>query len=205
MAHGRRTISKKIPQLRNMNPKDSEHGSQEPQRCPKHYKNTARNFPTSEKAIFIREIPPGLLQHVLTVLVFWSWVLLLSRLPPWSRSLRLFAWASILLYGPLDIAWICCPQLPTTRAKTGRTAHVFKAQGGTRRFHQFQNSVPKAWESITGRMPRGHRHAHWLAKRCPIRQVRNMVASGLPPGVIGTQAPESGYHADCASTETFHS
>ena len=35
----------------------------------------------------IREIPPGLLQHVLTVLVFWSWVLLLPRLPPWSRSL----------------------------------------------------------------------------------------------------------------------
>ena len=28
----------------------------------------------------IREIPPGLLQHVLTVLVFWSWVLLLPRL-----------------------------------------------------------------------------------------------------------------------------
>ena len=45
----------------------------------------------------IREIPPGLLQHVLTVLVFWSWFLLLPRLPPWSRSLRLFPWASILL------------------------------------------------------------------------------------------------------------
>ena len=67
---------------------------------------------------------------LLTVLVFWSWVLLLPRLPPWSRSLRLFPWASILLYGPLDIA---ARSSPTTRAKTGRTAHVFTAQGGTRR------------------------------------------------------------------------
>ena len=35
-----------------------------------------------------RQRPPGLIQHVLTVLVFWSWVLLLPRLPPSSRSLR---------------------------------------------------------------------------------------------------------------------
>ena len=36
---------------------------------------------------------------------------------------------------PWTFAWICCPQLPygTTCAKTGRTAHVFAAQGGTRR------------------------------------------------------------------------
>ena len=59
-----------------------------------------------------RERPPGLLQHVLTVLVFWSWVLLLPQLPPWSRSLRLLLWASILLYGLWTFAWICCPQLP---------------------------------------------------------------------------------------------
>ena len=39
--------------------------------------------------------PPWLIKHVLTVLVFWSWVLLLPRLPPLSRSLRLFPWASI--------------------------------------------------------------------------------------------------------------
>ena len=48
-------------------------------------------------------------QHVLTVLVFWSWVLLLPRLPPLSRSLRLFPWASILLHWPLDI---CLPYHP---------------------------------------------------------------------------------------------
>ena len=39
---------------------------------------------------FIRERLPGLIQHVLAVLAFWSWVLLLPRLPPSSRSLRLF-------------------------------------------------------------------------------------------------------------------
>ena len=35
--------------------------------------------------------------------------------------------------GPWTFARICCPQLPTTGAKTARTAHVFTSQGGTRR------------------------------------------------------------------------
>ena len=77
----------------------------------------------------LREIPPGLLQHVLTVLVFWSWVLLLPRHPPWSRSLRLFPWASILLYGPLDIACICCPQLPHRPCKNGTHSTCFYSTG----------------------------------------------------------------------------
>ena len=51
-----------------------------------------------------------------------SWVLPLPRLPPWSRSLRLFPWASILLYGPVDIAWICCPQLPHHPCKNGTSS-----------------------------------------------------------------------------------
>ena len=73
-------------------------------------------------------------------------------------------------------------------------------------FHQFQNSVSKTSEPITGRIPRGHRHTHWLDMRYPIRQGRNIVgvdASGLPPGMIGTQEPKSGYHhGDCPSMET---
>ena len=79
---------------------------------------------------FFREIPTGLLQHVLTVLVFWSWVLLLPQLPHWSRSLRLFPWTSILLYGPLDIAWICSPQLPHHPCKNGDTQHMFLQHKG---------------------------------------------------------------------------
>ena len=67
--------------------------------------------------------------HVLTVLVFWSWVLLLPLLPPSSRSLRLFPWASILLQGPWTFAWICCLQLPTTRAKRD-TQHKFLQHSG---------------------------------------------------------------------------
>ena len=55
----------------------------------------------------------------------------------------------------------------------------------------------KTSESITGWIPRGHRHTHWLAMRYPIRQGRNIIgvdASGLPPGMIVTQEPMSGYH-----------
>ena len=77
-----------------------------------------------------RERPPGLLQHVLTVLVCWSWVLLQPRLPPSSRSLRLFPWASTLLYGPLDIAWICCPQLLHHPCKNGTHSTCFYSTGG---------------------------------------------------------------------------
>ena len=78
----------------------------------------------------IREVPPGLLQHVLIVLVFWSWVLPLPLLPPWSRAIRLFPCASILLFGPLDIAWICCPQLPHHPCKNGTHSTCFYSTGG---------------------------------------------------------------------------
>ena len=72
----------------------------------------------------------GLFPHVLAVLVFWSWVLLLPRLPPSSQSLRLLPWASILLYGPWDIAWICCPQLHHHPCKNGTHSTCFYSTGG---------------------------------------------------------------------------
>ena len=106
----------------------------------------------------IRERPPGLIQHVLAVLVFWSWVLLLPRFPPSSRSLRLFAWASILLHGPLDSCLDLLPRSsPTTGAKTGRTAHVFTAQGGTRR----DASEPR--HAILKRTPTPKQFLHFTA------------------------------------------
>ena len=68
---------------------------------------------------------------------FWvlaPWVLLLPRLPPSSRSLGLFPGLAFCFMGPWTFAWICCPQFPYYPCKkTGRTAHVFTAQGGTRR------------------------------------------------------------------------
>ena len=87
-----------------------------------------------------REIPPGLLQHVLTVLVFWSWVLLLARLPPWSRSLGLFPGLVFCFTSPWTLLGSAARSYPTTRAKTGRTAHVFTAQGGTSTFMRGQKS-----------------------------------------------------------------
>ena len=39
-------------------------------------------------------------------------------------------WASILLYRPLDIAWICCPQLPHHPCKTGTHNTCFYSTGG---------------------------------------------------------------------------
>ena len=42
------------------------------------------------------------------------------------------------------------PNFPTTRAKTGRTAHVFAAQGGTRRFTQIsgRNFLPELFGEV---------------------------------------------------------
>ena len=57
-------------------------------------------------------------------------MLLPPRLPPSSRSLRWLPWARGPWTGGRGSA-ACCS--PTTRAKTGRTAQVFTAQGGTRR------------------------------------------------------------------------
>ena len=88
----------------------------------------------SEKGVVTKGVwkkKPGLLQHVLTVLVFWPWVLLLPRLPPSSQSLRLFPLASILLHGPLDIcAWICCLQLPYHLCKNGTHSTSFCSTRG---------------------------------------------------------------------------
>ena len=95
---------------------------------------TYSRIATLEKSQSLRnrvtERPPGLLQHVLIVLVFWSWVLPLTRLPPSSRSLRLCLWASILLYGRVDIAWICCSQLPHHPCKNGTHSTCFYSTGG---------------------------------------------------------------------------
>ena len=38
--------------------------------------------------------------------------------------------ASILLYGPLDTAWICCPQLPHHPCKNGTHSTCFYSTGG---------------------------------------------------------------------------
>ena len=54
----------------------------------------------------------GLIQHVLTALVFWSWVLLRPQLSPSLRNLRWFSWNSCLLDSPLDICLDLLPAAP---------------------------------------------------------------------------------------------
>ena len=104
------------------------------------------------------EKPPGLLQHVLTVLVFWSWSLLLPRLPPRSQGLRLFPWASSLLYGPLEIAWICCPQLPHHPRKNGTHSTCFYSPGG-RGTCRNNPACVRLW---TGQAPPLHANHPWM-------------------------------------------
>ena len=72
----------------------------------------------------------GLIQHVLTVLVCWSWVLLLPRLPPSSRSLRFFPRASILLHGPLDICLDLLPAAPLPPVQKQDAHHKFLQHSG---------------------------------------------------------------------------
>ena len=78
-----------------------------------------------------RARPPGLIQHVLTVLVFCSWVLLLPRLPPSSRSLRLFPWASILLHGPLGICLDLLPAAPLPPVQKQDAQYMLLQHRGT--------------------------------------------------------------------------
>ena len=52
---------------------------------------------------------------------------------------QIVPWASILLYGPLEIAWVCCPQLPHHPCKNGTHSTCFYSTGG----HTPIFSVPK--------------------------------------------------------------
>ena len=62
---------------------------------------------------------------MLTVLVFWSCLLLQPRLPPSSQSLRLFPCASVLLHGPLDICLYPLPAAPLAPARKRDARHKF--------------------------------------------------------------------------------
>ena len=127
----------------------------------KNNENSRKQKPKKDSKI--REMPPGLLlQHVLVVLVFsgpgfCSCPGFHLGLGPSDCSPGL---AFCFFHGPLDIAWICSPQLPpTTRAKTGRTAHVFRAQGGTRR--------NKGWGSVKrSRYARQTHKNFWMRLFC---------------------------------------
>ena len=98
--------------------------------------------------------PPGLIQYVLTVLVFWSWMLLLARLPPSSQSLALFPWASTLLHGPLDICLDMLPAafLPPVQKRDAQ--HMFLSRALTRD-PRSRVQLPRCWQKL--QQHRGHK------------------------------------------------
>ena len=74
------------------------------------------------------------MKHVLTVLVFWSWVLMAPHLPSFIQEPQIVPLNWHLLSWPLRAnSRICSRSSPATRAKTGRTAQVFAIQAGTHR------------------------------------------------------------------------
>ena len=85
----------------------------------------------SQVASKVRQRPPAFIKHALTFLVFWSWVLLLFQLPPWSQSPRLFPLVLAFCFmGPSTSAWICCLQLPYHPCKNRTHSTCFYSTGG---------------------------------------------------------------------------
>ena len=72
---------------------------------------------------------------MLTVLLFWFWVLLM----PGSRS-ECVPGLALASYPLRANSWICCLRSPATRAKTGRTAQVSATQGGTAHTENLRSS-----------------------------------------------------------------
>ena len=103
--------------------------------CKSHTLTSKRCYraPTKVLSIF-RERPPGLINHVLTVLVFRSWVLVTPHLPSLQhKRLQVCPWPSIFAFTALRAnSWICCPQLPYHPSKNGmHSTYAFAAQGVT--------------------------------------------------------------------------
>ena len=106
---------------------------------------------TAAQHINFREIPPGVLQHVLTVLVSGAGF---CSCPGFHLRLRASDCSPGLAFcftEPWTLLGSAARNSPTTRAKTGRTAHVFTAQGGTRR--QLNSIFPRKRDVGTPKKP----------------------------------------------------
>ena len=67
---------------------------------------------------------------MLTVLVFWSLFLLLPRLPPWSRNLRLFPGLAFCCTGPRRLLGSAARSSPHHPLKNGTHSTCFYSTGG---------------------------------------------------------------------------
>ena len=61
---------------------------------------------------------------------------------------QIVPWASILLYGPLGIAWVCCPQLPHHPCKNGTHSTMFLEHKGA---HAERYASTLHWQAIVAR------------------------------------------------------
>ena len=130
----------------------------------------------------IKERPPGLIQHVLTVLVFLSWVLLLPWPPPSSRSLRLCPWASPLLHGPLDICLDLLPAAPPPPVQKRDAQHKFLQHRGA---HTETNTGKSNWRRANLPISEVSRRGWWTegvgAKKSVLCQRSNPLFCTLFP------------------------
>ena len=94
-----------------------------PRKRPKISKNT-------HCRTFFQGKTSGLIQLVLTVLVFWCPMLLVPRHPASSRSVRLCPWATFCFMAAGMFARICYPQLPYHTCKPGTLSTNFCSTSG---------------------------------------------------------------------------
>ena len=118
--------------------------------------------------------PPGLIKHVLTVLVFWSQVLVPPHLPNIIQEPQIVRLNKQLLSWPFEqILGSATPSFPTTRAKKGCRAQVFAPQGGKHRYRSLSGpSGPKKCPGSFPRTPppprfRGHSRREHSRDTCP--------------------------------------
>ena len=69
---------------------------------------------------------------MLTVLVFWSWALLLPWLPPFVSEPQIVPLAQHLLYGPLDICLDLLPAAPPPSMQKRDAQHMLLQHRGAR-------------------------------------------------------------------------
>ena len=107
-----------------------------------------------------QEKTPGLNQHVLTVLVFWSWVLLVPGLAASCWSPRLRPRTSMCLMAHWTFAGICCSQLSCHPCKNGTHFHMFLQHKGAHTDSTQWNTQIGTERTLTGGQKRNIRKNH---------------------------------------------
>ena len=117
----------------------------------------------------------------------------MPRPPPSSRSLTLRPWASILLSWALGhLLGFAARNSPTTRAKTGRTAHVLQHRGARAEKSPPQpQRIARFWcTQLRLRLPLWTPEAvNWVIRSCTARL--QFIVQWADPGVRWKKAPKA--------------